>query len=111
MPDKNTEARYLAQKHYEIEQGMASIYRLNAAGDSESNPSEPIKLLEVYLNTIASGIMPLQFGPSPAAGVHYPSVILEITPEEFAQIERQELTLPFGWTIGERFPKPVFADE
>ena len=109
MPDKDTEARTLALKHYQIETGMTEIFRISGSADAERNPNEPIKLLEVNQNTISAGIMPIQFGPSPASGFHFPSIILEITPEEYGQIERKELTLPNGWTIGERFPNPALT--
>ena len=106
MVDKDAAARSLADKHYQIESGMTEIFRISGRDDVESDPNEPIKLLEVNRNTISTGIMPIQFGPSPAAGVHFPSIILEITPAEYEQIERHELSLPHGWTIGERFPNP-----
>jgi hypothetical protein len=67
--------------------------------------------LEVNQNTIASGIVPIQFGAVPASGIHYASIILEITPEEYQQIERNELKLPLDWTIGERIPKPAMSGE
>jgi hypothetical protein len=38
-------------------------------------------------------------------------VIVEVTPDEFARIERGELALPHGWTIGEEYPKPADIDE
>lgn len=66
---------------------------------------EPIKLLEVNENTIASGILPLSFGPATAYG-NYPSVILEVTREEFDKIKSNELKLPHCWKIGEMIPKP-----
>ena len=109
MPDKDLEARSLALKHYQIEAGMTEIFRISGSADAERNPDEPIKLLEVNQNTISSGIMPIQFGPSPASGVHFPSIILEITPEEFGQITRNELRLPHGWTIGELFSNPALT--
>jgi hypothetical protein len=50
--------------------------------------------------------MPLQFGPAPASGLHYPSVIVEVTPDEYSRIQSGELKLPDGWTLGEEIPKP-----
>jgi hypothetical protein len=105
MPNKDEEAKQLAQKHYQIEAGMTSIFRLSGSAEVEVNVYEPIKLLEVNENTIPSGIMPIQFGPAPASGVHFDSIILEVTPDEFQKIHRGELILPNGWTIGEQIPK------
>jgi hypothetical protein len=43
----------------------------------------------------------------PSAGIHYPSIIVEVTPEEFDRIQSQELKLPAGWTLGE----PISREE
>jgi hypothetical protein len=106
MPTKDEEARELARKHYQVEAGVTLIFRVTATAEVEVRPTEPIKLLEVNENTVPSGIMPLQFGPSPASGLHYPSVILEVTPDEFQQIQDQELMLPHGWRVGDPIPRP-----
>ena len=57
-------------------------------------------------NTVPSGVLPVSFGPAPASGIPYPSVIVEVSPEEFAKIQTHELTLPKGWLLGEEMPKP-----
>jgi hypothetical protein len=106
MPTKEEETIELARIHYEVEEGMTHIFRIIGPAEAETNPSEPIKLLEVNESTIPSGILPLRFGPLAAAGIHYPSVIVEITPEEYQKIRTEELKLPFDWNIGELIPKP-----
>jgi hypothetical protein len=45
--------------------------------------------------------MPLYFGPAPASGIPYPSVIVEVSPNEFKKIQSDELKLPEVWTIGD----------
>jgi hypothetical protein len=80
---------------------MKRIFRI--VGPDESHPREPIKLLEVNRNTIASGIVPLHFGPHAATGVCYPTVIVEITPEEFLELQRKRLALPDHWSLGEEY--------
>ena len=107
MPDKELEARRLADAHYQIEDGITHIFRLYSAGHVETRPNEPIKLLEVNRNTIPSGVMPLQFGPQPSSGFHFPSVIVEVTPEEFDMIQAHQLPLPNGWTVGTELPRPA----
>lgn len=97
--DKTLQAQLLADIHYSVEDGITKIFRITSGADVESLPQEPIKLLEVNRNTIPTGLMPLYFTPSPAIGVHYPSVIVEITPEEFEQIQSHALVLPAGWEI------------
>jgi hypothetical protein len=69
-------------------------------------PVEPIKLLEVNTNTVPSGVLPVQFGPAPASGIPYPTIIVEVAPEEFEKIQTHELKLPKGWQVGEEMPNP-----
>ncbi len=95
--------------HYQVETGLSQVFRIKGTPEVETRPTEPIKLLEVNENTIPSGIMPIQFGPSPASGLHYSSIILEVTPGEFEKIQTQELTLPNGWMLGDLIPKPATA--
>ena len=78
MSDKESAARTLAELHYQFEPGMREIYRLLADDQTEQEPDEPIKLLEVNQDTIPSGIMPLGFDGIPASG-NYPTVIIQIT--------------------------------
>ncbi len=106
MVDRHEESRKLAEAHYRVEPGITQIYRITGGAEAEIRPNEPIKLLEVNENTIPSGIMPLGFGPAPAHGFHYPSIIVEVTPEEFDQIRSQILVLPSGWEVSELVPRP-----
>jgi hypothetical protein len=107
MPDKDDVARELATKHFMIEPGITRIFRITRSADGEFSSTEPIKLLEVNANTVPAGIMPLHFGPVPASGIPYPSVIVEVTPDEFERIKEHELKLPDGWSIGPELPKPA----
>jgi hypothetical protein len=110
MSTKDEEAPELARKHYEIEPGMTQIFRLAGSADVECRPNEPIKLLEVNENTVPSGIMPIWFGPSPASGLHHSSIILEVTPDEFERIQRQQLDLPNGWKLADLIPRPAVVE-
>jgi hypothetical protein len=101
MPTKDEEATELARTHYEVEAGMVQIFRVSGSAEVEVRPTEPLKLLEVNENTVPSGIMPIKFGPSPAAGLHYSSIILEVTPDEFQKIQNNDLQLPNGWKVGQ----------
>jgi hypothetical protein len=100
-------ARELAKKHYEVEDGLIRIFRLTGKSEVEASRSEPIKLLEVNENTVSSGVMPLHFGAVPDIGIPFPSIIVEVTPEEFMKIKTRELKLPKDWEIGEELPKVV----
>jgi len=103
--DKAMVAKELAQKHYQVEPGLERIFRLTGAAEVEIRPGEPIKLLEVNSNTVPSGVLPVHFGPAPASGIPYPSVIVEVSPEEFGRIQTKRLSLPKGWVVGEEIPK------
>jgi len=107
---KDEVAKELAKKHFQLEAGLSRIFRLKGAADIEMKSSEPIKLLEVNAATAPTGVMPLHFGPAPASGIPYPSVIIEVTPDEFEKIQLKELQLPEGWAIDEEFAKSVDGD-
>jgi hypothetical protein len=110
MPSKDEVAKMLAAKHYSFEAGISRIFRITRSRDAEAKPVEPSKLLEVNAHTIPAGVMPLHFGPVPASGIPYPTVIIEVTPEEFDRIQAQELKLPDGWVIGEELARPAAAN-
>ena len=107
-------ATLLATKHFELEDGLTKIFRINkkvtemSIGEPAS-AAEPIRLLEVNAHTVASGILPLRFGPMPASGIPFPSIIVEVTPHEFEMIKSKELKLPDGWEIGEEVLKVEHA--
>ena len=100
-------AQALAWKHYEIETGLTQIFRITDTAEATVSRGAPIKLLEVNANTPESGIMPLHFGPAPASGIPYASVIIEVSPSEFEKIQSKELKLPEGWSVGEELPRPL----
>src|SRR5262245_31897206 len=104
--EKISAAKELAKRHYQVEAGLTKVFFCSGAPTLEVSPVEPIKLLEVNKNTIPSGVMPLHFGPAPASGIPFPSVIVEVTPEEYERIKAKQLQLPNGWVLGEELPKP-----
>lgn len=108
---KESAARELARRHYQVEAGLTRVFRLTGSAAAEMRPSEPIKLLEVNAATVPSGVMPLHFGPAPASGIPFPSVIVEVTPAEFDKIRTEEIKLPKGWVIGEEIARPIDAGE
>ena len=95
------------EAHFGIEEGISQIFQIRQTVDAEVVRSEPIRLLEVNVNTIPSGIMPIGFAPALTIGVPFPSVILEVTPEEFTRITANQLPLPAGWAIGEEIQRPA----
>ena len=89
-----------------MEAGLTQVFLIADQAPGDDVRAEPIKLLEVNADTVASGIMPLHFGAAPASGIPYPSIIIEVTPDEFDKIQSNEMKLPEGWTIGEELPRP-----
>jgi len=103
MPPKDVVAERLAKAHFDIESGISRIFRI--VGPHETDSSEPIKLLEVNENTIASGIVPVHFGAHRSSGIVYPAIIVEITPDEFESMKRTELKLPDSWSLGQEYTR------
>lgn len=104
---KDEEALDLARRHYEIEPGMVDVIRFTNTADVEVSAAEPIKLLEINENTVPAGIMPSYFGPAPELGFSCPSVIVEITPDEYEKVKLNELNLPAGWKFPVAIPRPA----
>jgi len=100
------EAAALARAHYEGEPGLRAIYRLEGPDPNGLR----IKLLEVNEQTVPTGIVPVGFPPHPASGLHYPSVVIEVTPQEYEAIQRKQLDLPAGWEVRDAYERPARAD-
>lgn len=103
--DRLDAAKTLARKHYELESDLTVIVFYSSRTNGAAPSLEPVKLLEVNVNTVPSGVLPLHFGPAPGSRVDYPSVIIEVTPEEYEKIRRHELSLPAGWDIPQDLPR------
>jgi hypothetical protein len=103
-PSKEQAIRTRANGHYTTESELESVHRLYAE-QREEDPQELIKLLEVSPSTIGVGIEPLYFSAHPSSGIPYPIIIVEVTPDEFAQIRSGELPLPHDWRLGSSFPR------
>lgn len=94
-------ARNLAQSHSNVEPDIQLIVRITIADEPDDGGVEPVKLLEVNPNTVAVGIQPIYFTPDVASGIRFPSVVIEVTPEEYQQIREQRLPLPHGWQLAD----------
>jgi hypothetical protein len=93
---KDEVARELIDAHFRVEPALSRIYRIRA--EREEDPGEPIKLLEVNANTVATGSVEL-FAFAATKDTPSPTVIAEITPEELKQIEDGQIALPRGWSL------------
>lgn len=92
---KHEAAKRLAATHFRIDPGVVKIVEL--VGDHRS---DAIRLLEVNEETAEDGIYPFHFDADPPRGVVFPTVLIEVTPHEFEQIQRGQLPLPYGWRLG-----------
>jgi len=96
VPSKEDVATDLIQAHFQVEPHLTEVWRIR--GENEGSPTEPIKLLEVNDATVATGsIMPFSFAPT--ADVPYPTIIVEVTPEEFEAVKSDPTKLPRGWSL------------
>ncbi|HTL28413.1 MAG TPA: hypothetical protein VL282_04310 [Tepidisphaeraceae bacterium] len=107
---KHDVAQHLAEAHFRVEPQILRIFRLVAPEQTELEETEPVKLLEVNPDTPKNGIIPVYFAAHPASGAFYPSIIVEIHPEEFIGLQSRTLTLPHNWTIANEFAPPKRAE-
>jgi hypothetical protein len=92
-------ARSLAMAHLNVDESVTRIFLLEPL--MEENPKEPIRLLEVVRDTLERGIEPVGFAPDPARGIDYPSVIVEVSLREYAEIGSDVYFDDRSWTVGE----------
>jgi hypothetical protein len=100
------ESAALARAHYEVEPGLQAIYRIEGPDPNGVR----IKLLEINSQTFESGIVPVGFPAHPASGLHFPSVVIEVTPQEYEKIRREEMRLPSGWVVRGEYSRPSAED-
>ena len=96
----------VADAHFIIEPGLTQICRLEREPAEEERPEEPVKLLEVNRRTIPVGLRGIYLRPDLPAGIHFPCVVYDVTPEEFQQIQQGELQLPTGLRMTECRKRP-----
>jgi hypothetical protein len=93
-------ARNLAKAHFRIEPRLRHVFLLEPL--AETDPREPIKLLEIVEGTLERGVEPVGFAPDPRRDIGYPTYIVEVSPREFESYKGKPLTFEDQvWTIGE----------
>jgi hypothetical protein len=59
-----------------------------------------VRLLEVSASAPTTGeILPFQFDADRANGIDYPSVVILLSPAEWARVNSGSLALPAGWAL------------
>lgn len=92
-------ARHLAELHRNIDPAITAIYRV--LSDQEESDAEPLKLLEINQDTFPTDeIWPLGFDGTAASG-NYPTILMEITPQQFEDLRANRRRLPHEWKLGE----------
>ena len=92
-------AKRLAKAHFDVDSDVKQVYLLEPL--NEKDEKDPIKLLEVVEGTLEMGIEPIAFAADPTRGIDYPSVIVEVSPEEYSNSGRLRDALKMrGWTLG-----------
>jgi hypothetical protein len=92
---KDEVARELVDAHFRVEPDLKTVYWI--LSDDESEPNEPIKLLEVNAATIPMGSVEV-YAFAPTREIPYRTAIAEVTPEEFERLGK-EIKLPRGWSL------------
>jgi hypothetical protein len=65
-----------------------------------SNGTDEIRLLEISSLAPTTGeVLPFRFGPSPRHNIHYPSIIILLSPQEWQDVQHGHLALPEGWNL------------
>lgn len=104
MKTKRQTAEELARAHYQVEPNLRHVLILEPMNETEFK--EPIALLEVVDGTIERGIEPIAFAADPAHGVFYSSVIVEVSPKEYEDIQNNKLDVRRrGWTLGQEIAR------
>ena len=86
-------ATALAKAHKAEDPETKAIY---LAKSSES--SAEVRLVEVSGSLGGAGeVLPFRFAPRNDLGVPYASVVVLLSSEDWARLERGELSLPAGW--------------
>jgi hypothetical protein len=97
-PNRAEVAESLVKAHFDVEPELEAVYLMRAR--DESDPEEPIALLEVNPATFPTGsITPFAFAPT--GDVPFPVLIAEVTRAELEAAKRGEIPLPNGWSLEE----------
>ncbi len=96
-PDRDSMARWYADRHLATDPGIKQIYYLKA-----NAPDREIRFLEVNdLIAVrdADPIEPMDFAVDVDGATPYALMVVDVTPDQWAKIERKEIPLPQGWSL------------
>jgi hypothetical protein len=85
-------AKHLAKAHKKADPDIQQIYMVEDPAGTE------VRLVEVSGSVGYTGtVMPFRFAARPDLDIPYASVVILLSPEEKALLDRKELELPNGW--------------
>lgn len=83
-------AKELAEAHLKEDPSTTAVFLAEDRAE--------VRLVEVSGSIVTSGeVLPFRFAARPDRGVPYPSVVVLLSEDDWARIERGELELPPGW--------------
>lgn len=98
-------AHWYAEQHLETDPGITKvIYLPHGAGPRE------IRFLEI--NTLIREdrsnhqLVPIDFGVDMGQDSHHKLYVVDLTPDQWAQVSRKELVLPEGWSLDSKVEFP-----
>ncbi len=103
MKTRTDAARELVDYHVLVEDGIIAAFAYSRSGGDAGD--DPVRLLEVSRATVPAGVIPVYFGPS--KDIPYAVVIIELTEEEYRDLEAGSMELPAGWDDAEELHKLV----
>lgn len=93
--DRDAMAKWYARRHLEFDPGVDRIYHLPVKA-----PPREIRFLEVNHEIFAiTPLEPIDFGVDIRSAEGHTLNVLDVTPDQFPAIERNELPLPDGWEL------------
>lgn len=107
LPSKEEVTEEITRRYFWNDAGLTQIIRL-LDPEREADPHEPIKLLEIHLDAVPSGvILPVGFPAHPESGRPYRTIVILIAPPELDRIRSGSLQLPAGWVLGAEYLPPT----
>lgn len=97
--DRDSIARWYAREHLKTDPGIVDVYYLpKNAGDREIRFVEINKLIA---DRNENALEPIDFGIDMGTDNAHRLFVLDVTPKQWEQIEKQQRKLPAGWSLEE----------
>lgn len=108
MPDKQFDrdsmARWYAKRHLKTDPGILTVYYLPAGA-----PAQEIRLVEInemIADRNEAPLEPIDFGVDIGGVNGHTLMVLDVTPNQWEKIRRDELELPDGWSLNNAIAFP-----